>query len=179
MKLYTSDKKESISSWWLRFRLNHWPCLWCTGGKIQFISSDLRELHVSLKKNLRTLNRVGTIYGGSIYSSVDPYYMLMMMWILGPDYVVWDKAAKVKFVRPILGKVKIRFLISEELIEKTKQDILEKGEIVFDLPAKYEDEEGNVYATFEKTIYAASKEFYEEKLASKNMTSSFKPSKRS
>ncbi|TGK02734.1 DUF4442 domain-containing protein [Leptospira langatensis] len=176
MKLYKTDKKESLSTWWLRLRLNYWPCIWCTGGKIQFISSDYKELHVGLKKNLRTLNRVGTIYGGSIYSSVDPYFMLLMMWILGPEYVVWDKAAKVKFVRPIVGKVKAKFLITEELIERTRQGILEKGEIVFDLPVKYEDEEGKVYATFEKTIYAASKEFYEKKLASKNMTSSFKPS---
>ncbi|TGK06744.1 DUF4442 domain-containing protein [Leptospira semungkisensis] len=176
MKLYKTDKQESLSTWWLRFRLNYWPCIWCTGGKIQFLSSDYKELHVGLKKNIRSLNRVGTIYGGSIYSSVDPYFMLLMMWILGPEYVVWDKAAKVKFVKPIVDKVKARFLITEELIEKTKQGILEKGEIVFDLPVKYEDEDGTVYATFEKTIYAASKEFYEKKLAARNMTSSFKPS---
>ncbi len=175
MKLYPTEKKESLSTWWLRLRLNYWPCIWCTGGKIQFLSSDFRELHIGLKKNIRTLNRVGTIYGGSIYSSVDPYFMLMMMWILGTEYVVWDKAAKVKFVRPITGKVKAKFIISEKLIEETKQSILEKGEIVFDLPLKYEDENGTVYAIFEKTIYAASKEFYEKKLAAKNIQSAFKP----
>ncbi|PJZ64894.1 DUF4442 domain-containing protein [Leptospira wolffii] len=175
MKLYPTDKKESANSWWLRTRLNYWPCVWCTGGKIEFLSSDFRELHVGLRKNVRTLNRVGTVYGGSIYSSVDPYFMLMMMWILGEDYVVWDKAAKVKFVRPILKKVKAKFLITEELIEKTKKEILEKGETVFDLPLKYEDDGGTVYATFEKTIYAASRTHYEKKLAAKNLTSSFKP----
>lgn len=175
MKLFPTEKKESLRSWWFRTRLNYWPCVWCTGGKIRFLSDDFRELHVGLEKNIRTLNRVGTVYGGSIYSSVDPYFMLMMMWILGTEYVVWDKAAKVKFLRPITGKVKARFFLSEELIEKTKKEISEKGETVFDLPLKYEDESGTLYATFEKTVYAASKSHYEKKLAAKNITSSFHP----
>ncbi|EQA45452.1 PF14539 domain protein [Leptospira broomii serovar Hurstbridge str. 5399] len=167
MKLFPTDRKESWESRWLRFKLNYWPCIWCTGGKIEFISSDFKELHVGLSLKLRTLNRVGTVYGGSIYSSVDPYFMLLMMWILGKDYVVWDKAAKIKFIRPITEKIRTRFLIPEELITETKEKISQNGETTFDLPLKYENENGTVFATFEKSIYAASKEFYEQKLAAR------------
>jgi hypothetical protein len=41
----------------------------------------------------RTRNVVGTIFGGSIYAAVDPFYMLMLIKVLGREYVVWDKAA--------------------------------------------------------------------------------------
>lgn len=168
MKLYETTKSESRQSKMMRLSFNFWPCIWCTGGKVQFISGDHREVHVSLKLNIRTRNRVGTVYGGSIYSSVDPYYMLMFMQILGKDYVVWDKAASVKFVRPIVDPIKCRFLITDELVEEVKQKINEKGEYTFELPLKYEDEQGVVYAVFTKTVYAASKDFYKKKLAVRN-----------
>ena len=149
----------------MRRLFNIWPCIWCTGGKIKFISGDFHELHVQLKLNIRTRNRVGTVYGGSIYSSVDPYYMLMMMEILGKDYVVWDKGATIKFVRPITEKVKCRFLIPDDMVEKVKTEIATNGQYVFDLPLEYVDDEGKVYAVFTKTVYTASKEYYKNKKA--------------
>jgi hypothetical protein len=167
MKLYETSKTESRQSALMRRGFNFWPCIWCAGGTIQFISSDYHEMHVGLKLNIRTRNRVGTVFGGSIYSSVDPYYMLMFMQILGKDYVVWDKAASVKFVRPIVAAVKCRFLITDELITEVKQKINDQGEYTFDLPLKYEDDTGAVYAVFNKTVYAADKEFYKKKLAAR------------
>jgi len=155
----------------MRWGFNFWPCIWCTGSTVQFIAADYREMHVSLKLNIRTRNKVGTVFGGSIYSSVDPYYMLMLMQILGKDYVVWDKAASVKFIKPIVKKVKCRFLIQDELVEEVKQKVALQGEYTFELPLKYEDENGTVYAAFTKTIYIASKEFYKKKLAAKSANS--------
>jgi hypothetical protein len=171
MKLYETTKTESRKSRTMRWGFNFWPCIWCTGGKVEFIAGDFRELHVSIKLNIRTRNKVGTVYGGSIYSSVDPYFMLMFMQILGKDYVVWDKAASVKFVRPIVDKVKCRFLITEELVEEVKQKVAEFGEYTFELPLKYEDDNGLVYAVFTKTVYAAQKAHYKKKLAAKSAIS--------
>jgi hypothetical protein len=37
------------------------------------------------------------IYGGSMYGAADPIYMLMLIKALGPEYVVWDKAASLHF----------------------------------------------------------------------------------
>ncbi len=170
MKLYDTSKKESRNSVLMRWAFNFWPCIWCTGSKIQFIAADYREMHVSLKLNIRTRNRVGTVFGGSIYSSVDPHFMLMFMQILGNDYVVWDKAATVKFVKPITDRVKCRFWIPDETVNEVKQKIADQGEYTFDLPLKYEDESGAVYAVFTKTVYAASKAFYKKKMQAKTQT---------
>jgi acyl-coenzyme A thioesterase PaaI-like protein len=162
--LFETNRKESSRSRNMRWVFNFWPCIWCTGGKVEFIAGDFKELHVSIKLNIRTRNRVGTVYGGSIYSSVDPYFMLLLMEVLGKDYVVWDKGASVKFVRPIVDKVKCRFLITEEILEDIKTHTADKGEYVFELPLQYEDEAGKVYATFNKTMYVAQKAFYKKKL---------------
>lgn len=166
--LFDTLKKESRYSAWYRRGINLWPCIWCSGGWITFVSGDFKELHVRLKLGIRTRNRVGTIYGGSIYSSIDPYFMLMFMEILGRDYVVWDKGASVKFIRPITVPVKCRFLITDELVETVKAQILANGQYVFELPLQYEDDNGKVYATFTKTIYTASKEYYKKKKESQS-----------
>jgi hypothetical protein len=92
--------------------------------------------------------------------------MLMFMQILGRDFVVWDKGATVKFIRPITGEVRCRFLITDELIAKVKTEISANGQYVFELPLQYEDDKGVVYATFTKVVYAASKEHYKKKTAS-------------
>lgn len=168
MKQYATEKTESSRSRQMRWAFNFWPCIWCTGSRVEFIAGDFRELHVSIKLNIRTRNRVGTVYGGSIYSSVDPYFMLLFMEILGRDYVVWDKGASMKFVRPIVDKVKCRFLITDELIAEVKQKIAENGEYTFDLPLKYEDDNGTVYATFTKQVYVAGKDFYKKKVAARD-----------
>ena len=167
MKQFVTEKTESTKSRNLRWAFNFWPCIWCTGGKVEFIAGDFKELHVSLKLNIRTRNRVGTVYGGSIYSSVDPYFMLLFMQVLGKNYVVWDKGASMKFLKPIVDKVKCRFLISDELIEDVKHHVEMRGEYSFDLPLHYEDEKGKVYATFTKSVYVADKEFYKKKLTDK------------
>ena len=161
--LFPTDKKESRYSAWYRRSINWWPCVWCSGGLITFVSADFQELHVSLALGIRTRNRVGTVFGGSIYASVDPYFMLMMMQILGKDYVVWDKGATIKFIKPIMGRVKCRFLISDELVERIKAEIGANGQYIFELPLQYEDDEGKVYATFTKTIYTATKVYYKSK----------------
>jgi acyl-coenzyme A thioesterase PaaI-like protein len=166
--LFETQKKESTRSKWYRRTINWWPCIWCSGGKITFVSGDFRELHVRLGLGIRTRNRVGTVYGGSIYSSIDPYFMLMFMEILGKGYVVWDKGATVKFIRPITGRVKCRFLISGELVETVKHQIAANGQYVFELPLQYEDDEGRVYATFTKIVYTASKEYYKNKKATQS-----------
>lgn len=167
MAIFSTHRKESSRTRTMRWAFNFWPCIWCTGSRVTFIASDFRELHVQLKLNLRTRNRVGTVFGGSIYSSVDPYFMLLLMEVLGKNFVVWDKAASVKFVRPIIGTVKCKFEISEETIEEIKRQIDDKGEYTFDLPLVYIDDNDKVFATFNKSIYVADKKFYRNKLANR------------
>jgi acyl-coenzyme A thioesterase PaaI-like protein len=164
-KLFPTNLSESARTRWMRRIFNLWPCIWCTGSRVTFIAGNWCELHVELSLNWRTRNRVGTVYGGSIYSSIDPYYMLMFMEILGKDYIVWDKAASIQFVRPITEKVKCRFLITDNMVEQVKEEVDEKGEHTFTFPLKFEDDLGNVYALFSKSIYVATKNFYKEKMS--------------
>src|SRR5262245_46266463 len=107
---------ESMQTFAFRQMLNLWPCYRGTGGRVTFISSDWQQVNVRLKLGLRTRNYVGTIFGGSLYGAIDPIYMLMLIKILGPAYVVWDKAATIRFKKPGRSALEAQFLITEEEI---------------------------------------------------------------
>ena len=91
---------ESLRTFLYRLVFNLWPCYRGTGGRVTFIAADWSEVRVRLPLSWRTRNYVGTIFGGSIYAAVDPFFMIMLMHRLGPDYEVWDKAATIRFRKP-------------------------------------------------------------------------------
>src|SRR4051812_40173463 len=91
---------ESRATRWLRWRFNLIPAFRGTGGRVAYIASDYREVRVRLLLSWRTRNYVGTIFGGSLYGAVDPIFMLMLIWLLGREYVVWDKSASIRFRKP-------------------------------------------------------------------------------
>jgi hypothetical protein len=98
-----------------------------TGGKILFWSGDSREVHVRLRRNLWTYNYVGTIFGGSMFSAGDPFYRLMLLRVLGKQYVVWDKSASIQFRKPGRQTLYARFELLEEQIERIRQEVAADG----------------------------------------------------
>lgn len=88
---------ESLRTMIMRWRFNFFPAYRGTGSRITCVAADWREVRIKLPLNWRTRNYVGAIYGGSRYGAVDPICMLMLIKILGPEYVVWDKAAAISF----------------------------------------------------------------------------------
>lgn len=131
-----------------------------------YIADDFHEVRVKLPLNWRTRNYVGTIYGGSIYASVDPIYMLMLIHILGPDYVVWDKAAKIRFKKPGKDTLYVYFHLSQKEIVEIKR--LAETERSVDRIYKLElkDKNGVAHAFIEKTLYIAKRSKLEARAVS-------------
>src|SRR4051794_24896772 len=81
-------------------RWNYWPPFLGTGIRIETISKDLMFVRVQLKRRLWNCNIFGTQFGGSIYAMTDPIYMAMLLILLGREYIIWDKAASIRFKKP-------------------------------------------------------------------------------
>jgi acyl-coenzyme A thioesterase PaaI-like protein len=137
----------------MRWGFNFFPAFRGTGARVTYIAGDFREARVELPLSWRTRNYVGTIFGGSLYGSVDPMYMILLIKILGPGYTVWDKAATIRFVKPGRSRLYARFLIEEEEI----LTILRLTETAPSVDRVYrvdlKDAAGVVHASVEKTIY--------------------------
>ena len=137
--------------------MNFWPPFWGAGIHIDRVSKDFMEVDVSLKLRFWNRNYVGTHYGGSLYSMTDPFYMLMLIQLLGKGYIVWDKAARIKFLRPGTTKVYAQFRLTTEQIKNFKEDLKGSNKIEPNLMVYVKDKEGNVIAEVEKTLYIKNK----------------------
>lgn len=147
-----------------RICLNFWPCIRGGGGRVIYIAPGFTELIVRLKFNWRTRNLVGTIYGGSQYASTDPMFMLMLIEILGSEFVVWDKGCTVRFRRPARTTIFAKFAITPEMLKDVRDNVAKHGEYSFTWKAEFKDKDGVVYCELDKVLYVAQKSVYKEKV---------------
>ncbi len=137
----------------VRRLMNLWPPFLGAGIRVKRLDRDWKAVEVEMKLRFWNSNYVGTHYGGSLYSMTDPFYMLMLIENLGRDYVVWDKAATIRFRKPGKGTMRASFRLSEEQLEeiRTRLQTADKVEPVFTVEVK--DEAGAVVAEVEKRLH--------------------------
>ena len=148
---------ESLKTRVFRWGFNLFPAFRGTGGRVTYIADDWHEVRIKLPLNWRTRNYVKTIYGGSIYGSIDPIYMLMLMHILGPDYIVWDKAANIRFRKPGRETLYADFTLTGQEIEEIKYAAASAKSIDRVYNVVLNNAAGIVHAEIEKTIYISRK----------------------
>ncbi|MEK6375521.1 MAG: DUF4442 domain-containing protein [Acidobacteriota bacterium] len=144
---------ESARTRLLRWKLNFFPAYRGTGARVTYIADDFREVRVRLPLSWRTRNLVGTIFGGSLYAAVDPMYMIMLIRLLGPGYVVWDKAATIRFRKPGRTTLHATFTIDEAELDAVRAAAASGEPIDRIYNVELVDAEGTVHAKIEKVIY--------------------------
>jgi len=108
------------------------------GVRVRVANRDPLAFEVRLGLRWWNRNYVGTQFGGSLYTMCDPFYMLILIDALGPAFVVWDKAATIRFRRPGRTPVAARFEISPERIAEIRRvRTVVKGGLVIDAGALY------------------------------------------
>ncbi len=142
--------------------MNWYPMYFGTGGKILEISDDWKYLKIRLRLNLWTYNYVGTIFGGSMFSASDPFYMLMFMHLLGKDqYVVWDKGGSIQFIKPGKEAIYAEFVISDELLKDVKHQIDTHGKYEWHMHLEWKTKDGTLISRIDRKMWGATKEYYE------------------
>jgi acyl-coenzyme A thioesterase PaaI-like protein len=128
-------------------------CYRGTGGRLKYIAEDWSEVRLELPLSWRTRNYVGTIFGGSLYSAVDPIYMLMLIHRLGPEFVVWDKAASIQFKKPGRETLHARFAVGDDELAAIHLALETQRSVDRTYIIDLVDGSGTVCATVEKIIY--------------------------
>ena len=148
----------SSSSRALRRGVNLWPPFLGAGIRVKRIASDMKAIDVEMKLRWWNANYVGTHFGGSLFAMTDAFYMLMLMANLGRDYIVWDKAASIRYRKPGKGTVKAEFRISDPQLDEIREKLktLPKYEPKFTIEVK--DEQGVVIAEVEKLLHVRLKD---------------------
>ncbi len=148
---------ESWSTRLTRWGFNRFPAYRGCGGHVDFIRADWAEVRVSVSLSRRTRNYVGSIFGGSMYGAVDPIYMIMLIKLLGPEYVVWDKAARIRFLRPGRSRLFARFEVAPDLLDGIREELTREPKLDRVFTVELQDAAGVPHAWVEKTIHVSKK----------------------
>lgn len=142
----------------LRIAINFWPPLLGAGIRVRHISADFRAVRVVLKMGLLNRNYVGTHFGGSLFAMTDPFYMLMLLHNLGKDYIVWDQAARITFIKPGRGAVSCEFRLDQALLDAIRSATANGQKHLQDFAIDIRDAQGEVVASVMKTLYIRQKQ---------------------
>lgn len=145
--------RESFKTRLMRWGFNWFPAFRGTGGRITFIASDFSEVRLEVPLSRRTRNYVGTIFSGSMYGAVDPVYMIMLMQRLGSGYVVWDKAASIRFLKPGRKTLFATFRVPDDEVEAIKTLAASGSSLDRHYLVELVDADGTVCAQVEKILY--------------------------
>ena len=92
-------------------------------------------------------------YGALSAFALDPIYMIMLIKILGRDYVVWDKAASIDFVRPGVGTVTATFALTPEQVAEVRAATADGSKFEPVYPVEIRNAEGKLVARVNKTLW--------------------------
>lgn len=142
----------------LKLILNIYPPFLFAGIRVTKITPDWRELQVSMRLHWFNRNAVGTHFGGSLYSMVDPHVMLLLMQLLGSEFVVWDKAASIEFHKPGTGRVRCVVRVTDEDLAEIRAKTESGLPFRPNFKLAIVDEKGDRVATVTKELYVRRKQ---------------------
>jgi acyl-coenzyme A thioesterase PaaI-like protein len=142
--------------------INFWPPFLGAGIRLKRVSRDFLQADVEMKLRWWNTNYVGVHFGGSLYAMTDTFFMLMAIelfrlegWL--EDYVIWDKAATVRFKRPGRGRVRAQFRMPLEQMQDLKRQADQNGKHQAVYRVNVVDDSGQVIAEVDKTLYIRKK----------------------
>ena len=141
-----------------KFGINFYPPFLGAGIKVKYIAPDYKEVFVSMKLRWYNRNYVGTHFGGSLAAMTDPFYMFMLIHILGSEYIVWDKTSTIDFIAPGRGTVTAHFILKDDQIAEIKRKTADGDPYYPEFSVDIVNELGEVVASVAKKLYVRKKQ---------------------
>lgn len=147
-----------------KYGFNWSPMYRRSTAKIIEVSDDLLNVKIKLPISYKNKNYVNSIFGGSLFSAVDPIPMVQLINILDQNYVVWDKSAEIFFKIPAKDDVYASFNFNLNEVEQIKNKVDEEQEVeIVKTTYLTNKDQTTIYCEVRKTIYIADKAFYKQK----------------
>ena len=89
---------------------------------------------------------------------IDPHLMLLLMKLLGKEYLVWDKTADIEFIKASKKKVTSVIKIKNKDIEDIKIKTDNGNKYLPSFIVEIRDEDNDLVARIKKTIYVRKKQ---------------------
>ena len=144
---------KRIRTFIFRMMFNLYPPYAGAGIRVKEIGAGGNNILVELKRRFWNRNYVGTHFGGSLYAMCDPFYMIILMRMLGRGYVVWAKSASIRFKKAVKTTVYARFSITDEQLSLIRGEADRLGKFEYTLTVEVKDSKNNIIAEVDKLLY--------------------------
>ena len=141
----------------LRRGLNLWPPFLFAGIHVTEISPDWKRIRVELRMRPWNRNYVKTHFGGSLFAMTDPFRMIPVLQCLGRDYMVWDQAGSIEFVKPGRGTVHALFELDDAILDDLRRAAAGGDKVLRWFDTNVVDAQGEVVARVRKQVYVRRK----------------------
>ncbi|MEJ6979936.1 DUF4442 domain-containing protein [Pedobacter sp. P351] len=143
---------ERALKWAMRF----YPPFLIQGIWTQKFENEFRGVRVKICKNIFNTNYNRSIFGGTIFSAADPFYLILFYQILkkkGYNTKLWLKHATIDYVKP--GNCNLYFSIhlTDENINEALHALDTSGKFIKVFPVKITNKAGAIYAVVHNEIY--------------------------
>lgn len=147
-----------------KWGFNYSPMYRRSTARIQFVSKDLLYVSIKLPINFKNRNYMGSIFGGSMFSAVDPIPMVQLINLLGSQFVVWDKSAEIFFKKPGTEDLYAEFNYTQEELMQIIERVKHENQIHIVKSTQLTNKAKSiVFCEVKKTIYIADKQFFKNK----------------
>ncbi|MGC1502730.1 MAG: DUF4442 domain-containing protein [Sulfitobacter sp.] len=143
---------ESWRSRGIRWVFNFFPAFRRTGGRIIHLSADEEFVRLKLPLNLFTKNPFGTLFGGSMYSAVDPIYVAFFSRRLGKRVSVWDKKGTIQHILPGRTALFADFHINDNEVAEIREELSRSGRVDRTYTVELMTGSGELCAAVTKTL---------------------------
>ncbi len=137
--------------------MNLWSPFRATGIRVKHIAPDYRSVEVELSLKWHNRNYIGTHFGGSLYAMTDPFYMLMLIHVLGPEYFVSHQAGTIEYLIPAKGKVHAHFALDDAAIADIEAHTAAGEKYLPQMAVEVKNAAGEVVARVVHTLYIRKK----------------------
>ena len=152
----------------VRMGFNLHPAFRSTGGRVVHVAPDIRHIRIRLPLTWKTKNIVGSLYGGSLFAITDGAHPAMLMAALGEDYIIWDKAASIRYRKPGYTTLYADFRVTPDEMAGIRGELAERHEVDWTFQIDIKDSDGVVHTVVERTVYIAEKNYYRLKSGGDN-----------
>jgi acyl-coenzyme A thioesterase PaaI-like protein len=149
---------ESRRTRWRRRYVNLFPALRFAGARVTHYAGDSSEIRAELRLGIWNRNVVGTIFGGALYTVADPFFMLLLIDRLGPDFIVWDREATIRFLKPGRETLHARFVIDDGEVAEVRRLLEHQRSVDRVYRCELVDAAGEVHAEVDKVVYVRRRE---------------------
>lgn len=124
---------------------------------VRKIYDDFKGAEVKICKSFLNINSNKTVFGGTIFSALDPMHPILLDQLFKQKglrkTVAWLKSAKIDYLKPGTTDLTFQIVLDDKEIEEAFQTIMEKGKVIKTFTTEVFDKNGVKCAVCQNEIY--------------------------